>query len=420
MRPSPRAAATIALLLPLLLASLTPTAETAPKPAGSAPKPAAVTLQNPDFERTVPGHSWMPVGWDTSMADLPTVFFGRDTFLVQHGQYAVNVANMSNAFPMAHNWNQTLLVGPELWGKQATLKVWTRNNGVEGRAYIMLQAYSDTASKMGRIWGVDHDEALKRLGINKIDDPLLDLAWKRTQFNEPLTEWVQRESRIVIPPGTNVLFVRCGLLGIGQVVFDNASLTFGPAPASAKPALGTNLFADAGFEAGGIAWDIGIPPYEGSRVDVDSTVAHEGRRSVRLSNFFDGVVEARIGVAQPFRGRSLRGQRVRLSAWLKGDSLRGAAMVKVYSHGLKTRMTQSPAAELMAGTFDWTQVQIEFDVPEDSEQVWAHVLAFAPQRGTVWIDDAKFEVIGPAKGPRQAPPAKTGAASASPGKSAPR
>lgn len=393
MRLSPRVRAATALLLPFSLAFLTPPADTAPRPA------ARVTLQNPDFERAASGHHWMPTGWDTSTADLPTVFFGRDTFLVQNGRYAVSVANMSDAYPMAHNWNQTLLVGPELWGKQATFKVWARNNGVDGRAYVMLQAYNDTASRMGRIWGVDHDEALKRLGINKIDDPLLDLAWKRTQFTEPLTEWVPREARFVVPPGTNVMFVRCGLIGTGQVLFDNASLTFGPAPPQPKPQRGVNLFADPGFEQGGTAWDIAIPPYEGSRVELDSTVAHSGRWSIRLSDFWDGLVETRIGVAQPFPGRGLRGQRVRLSGWMKGDSLRGTAMTKIYSHGLKTRVRQSPATELLSGTWDWKEAFIEFDVPEDAEIVWAHLLAFAPARGTVWIDDARFEVVGPAQGP---------------------
>ena len=73
------------------------------------------------------------------------------------------MANMSAAFPMAHNWSQTLLVTPDMWGKTAVFKAWTRSNGLEGRAYVLVQAYSDTATKMGRIWGVDHDEALRRL-----------------------------------------------------------------------------------------------------------------------------------------------------------------------------------------------------------------------------------------------------------------
>ena len=128
-----------------------------------------------------------------------------------------------------------------------------------------------------------------------------------------------------------------------------------------------------------------------------STVAHSGRCSIKLADFHDGLVEARMGVGQPFEGRRLRGQRVRLSAWLKGDSLQGTALVKIYAQGLKTHVLQSPAAELMSGTWDWHQLAIELDIPNDAELVWANCLALAPALGTVWIDDASFEVVGPAK-----------------------
>lgn len=400
MRAPARTTTAVALSVLVSLALVPLTAETATRPS------ARVALQNPDFERAASGHHWMPVGWDTSRADLPTVFFGRDSFLVHSGKFAVSVANMSNAFPMGHNWNQTLLVGPETWGRRATFKAWARNNGVEGRAYLLIQAYNDTASRMGKIWNVDHDEALKRLGINKIDDPLMDLAWKRTQFGEPLTEWVPREASIVVPYGTNVLFVRCGLFGTGQVLFDDASLTFTPAPPAPRAAPGANLFADPGFEEGALAWDPSIPPYEGARMDLDSSVVHGGRYSVRLSNFWDGVVEARIGVGQSFSGRALRGQRVRVSAWIKADSLRGVAFAKLYAHGIRSRVTQSPSSAPVSRDDDWREVSTFLDVPEDAETVWAHVMALAPSEGTVWIDDARFEVVGPSPGTaKQAKPA---------------
>src|SRR5205823_7989283 len=68
--------------------------------AAAASRPGTRSLlQNPDFERGQAQHPWMPSGWDTSMADLPTVFFGRDSFIVHGGKWAVNVANMSGAFP---------------------------------------------------------------------------------------------------------------------------------------------------------------------------------------------------------------------------------------------------------------------------------------------------------------------------------
>jgi hypothetical protein len=370
----------------------------AQKPSAAKRPVAKSLLLNADFEKGLAEHPWMPTAWDTSIADLPTVFFGRDSFLVHRGQWAVNVANMSAAWPLGHNWSQTILVGPETWGKRARLKVWARNNGVDGRAYLLLQAYRDTVTRMARIWGVDRTEALRRLDIAKIDDPLLDLGWKRTQFSEPLTEWVEREASIFVAPGTNVLFVRCGLIGTGQVFFDDASLTLEPA-VPVRYAPETNLFADAGFEQGGLDWDRALPPYEGSRVFTDTTVAHSGRASGCMADFSDGIVTTKIGLSQPFDGRALRGKRVRLTGWFKGDSLKSTCLVKVFSHGLKSGVRQSGAGEMLSGTWDWQPLSVEFDVADDAELVWAHLYTTAPAVGRVWVDDADFRIVSTATAP---------------------
>ena len=193
--------------------------------AHAAPAPTGELLENPGFETPLEGHPWMPAGWDTSLTALPTVFFGRDTLLAHGGLHAVSVANTSALVPTWHNWNQAVIVGPELWGKDVVLSVWTRSNGLQGRAYIMLQAYRDTIGKMAKTWGLPRDPAGKRLGINKVDDPILNLGWKRSYFSEPETDWVRREVRVFVPPTVNMLYARCGPVGPGQAIFDAASLT---------------------------------------------------------------------------------------------------------------------------------------------------------------------------------------------------
>jgi hypothetical protein len=185
----------------------------------------------------------------------------------------VSLANLSVLFPMGHNWSQALLVdstavGRKMWGKDLVFSVWTRSIGIEGRAYILLQAYRDTISKMSMIWGVDRDAAQRRLNIKPVDDPLIDLGWKRQFFTANETQWVRREVRVYCPPSVNVIFVRLGMQGTGQVMFDEASLTVeDPLPAKA-PAPGENLLAEPGFEDDGAAWEFSIPAYRGMRIDV--------------------------------------------------------------------------------------------------------------------------------------------------------
>lgn len=382
--------ATIPALFALVLGLIAAAPAEAQRGASSASRNL---IENPGFELGRPGHDWLPAGWDTSQAGLSTVFFGRDSFLVHSGRYVVNLANTSTVFPMAHNWNQTIAVGPSAWGKVARLRVWTRCNGLQGRAYIMVQAYRDTLTRLAMDWKVDREEARRRVGINKVDDPAMDLGWSRTQFDDPLTGWIEREASVFVPPLTNVLFVRAGMFGTGQLLVDDASLTLEAAPAPRPVAAGVNLLADPSFEAGSaLAWEQVVPPYEGARIDVDSTVARTGRRSVRLSNMFDGLVQTRMGVCQPF-GRELSGKRVKLGAWFRGDSLKGTAYVKCWAQSPRNGTTSSPGRDLLSGTFDWTYIESEYDVPQGTDIVWAWYLLNAPAEGTLWIDDATFEVV---------------------------
>ncbi len=361
----------------------------------AAPAKSRNQLGNPGFERHLPAHDWMPSVWDTSDAGVSSVFFGRDSLFTHEGRWSVNIANTSTIFPMSHNWSQTLLVSRDWWGKSARFSIWTKSNGLQGRAYVMIQAYRDTASKMARIWGVDRDESRRRLNIRRVDDPSIDLGWKRLVFTEDHTDWVKREVSIDIPVGVNVVFVRAGVLGAGQVFFDDASLVLGPAspPVAAKG----NLFPDPGFEQGGLAWEWVTPPFEGARVEPDSTVAHSGRYSMRVDRMNDGLTSTRSGLAMSLPARGLAGKRVRLSGWFKADSLVGTAYLEIFAHTVNGPK-RSPIFDMLGETFDWKQLSMEYDVPADAVTVWPWLNIAAPFRGTVWIDDAEFEVIGPAKG----------------------
>jgi hypothetical protein len=354
-------------------------------------------LSNPGFEQPLPGHPWMPTDWDTSSTGLPSVFFGRDTLAPHSGRYSANVANVSTLIPMAFNWSQAVVVGPEAWNQEAVFNVWTRSNGLEGRAYVLLQAYRDTASKMSLEWKLPREEALRRIGIRPIDDPALDLGWRRLYFSDSETGWVQREVRVFVPPSVNVLFVRCGVMGTGQVVFDDASLTLEPAPAQPEIPLNTNLIADPGFEGDGNAWEYSQPPYPGVRVELDTTLAHSGRASLLLEGK-EGLIESRAGACQVFCNHGLAGKRVRLSAWVRTDSLKSSAYLKLYCHTLGEGVKSFPSWPQYSGNTPWTQSQLEADIPPDTYAVWVWFVYLTPAPGNAHFDDTSFEVLGPATG----------------------
>jgi hypothetical protein len=370
----------------------------------AAAGPSGELLLNPGFEDSLETHPWMPSAWDTSLTDLPTVFFGRDTFLAHGGRYAVSVANTSTIVPAWHNWSQTVIVGPESWGKDLVFSMWTRSNGLQGRAYILLQAYRDTIGKMTKIWGIPRDLAGQRVGINKLDDPLLDLGWKRAYFSDPETDWVRREVRVFVPPSTNMVYARGGLVGTGQVIFDDASLRLEVARPTPPLPTHTNLLADPGFEGDGNDWEYSMPPYNGLRIDRDTTLAHSGKACIRYTSSPDGYVQARVGACQVL-GRGLAGKRVRLSAWAKTDSLLGSmAYIRLYSNSLSRGMVQSDPGKNLSLTTDWTQLSLEVDVPPDAVENWAWFAYNVPATGTAWYDDTSLEVLGPANTPAPTAP----------------
>ena len=365
--------------------------------ARAAAAAGANRLVNPGFEEGKPNHTWMPAGWDTSRSGLSTVFFGRDTLLAHGGRYAVTVANVSGLWPFSHNWGQTILVNKDDWGKDAVFSIWTRSTGVDGRGYVLIQAYRDTISRRAAETGVSRDSMAKQMNIHPVDDPLYDLGWKRLCFTEEETGWVRREVRIFVPPLSNVLFVRGGLIGTGQVMLDDASLTFETAKPAPPVPPHTNLLQDPGFEQGGLAWEFSLPPYRNMIGRVDSTVAHSGRCCAMFTGGEDGWVSSHAGAIQAIPNRNLQGKRIRLTGWFKTDSLKSNGYTKFYFHTLHG-VESVNTVDQFGGTENWRMATLEADVPKDTYEVWVWYVYNGPAPGVVYIDDCSVEVLGPAGG----------------------
>jgi hypothetical protein len=260
------------------------------------------------------------------------------------------------------------------------------------------------------VWGVSRDTSRFRIGINMMDDPYVYLGAARDYFSDVETGWVRRQVRVFIPPSTNLIVVRGGLFGTGQVMFDDLSLTSETALPPPTLPVGVNLLKDPGFEGNGDDWEYSLPPYDEMRADRDTTVVHSGKASIRFTGGTIGMVKTRAGVAQLIGNRSLAGKRLRLTGWIKCDSLMSQAYLKLYCTTL-ARDEDVGAPKLVGNTTPWTRLEMEMDVPRDAYQVWAWLVYNAPAEGRVYFDDASLEVMGPSRsGPpgtaKPAPPPK--------------
>jgi hypothetical protein len=125
-----------------------------------------------------------------------------------------------------------------------------------------------------------------------------------------------------------------------------------------------------------------------------SDVRHGGRRGLMLTLGPDGDAATYGTVAQFFDARPYAGKRVRASIWLrsKGVTKRGDFWVRCRALGAPGDTSGPKAANAAVGpTSDWGEYVAVFDVPESSSQIDFGVGLSGP--GTLWADDASFELV---------------------------
>jgi hypothetical protein len=229
------------------------------------------------------------------------------------------------------------------------------------------------------------------MGYKYADDPQLELGWARQYFSAEIEEWTPLKVRMFVPPSTNLVIIRVGIFGSGQVWFDDAQLAVRP-PATTPLPLGKNLLANPGFERPLDDWEFSLPPTPQAAIVRDSTVAHTGRFSARFTAPVKAAFQTYMNACQVFNARNLSGRRVRLSGWGKTENLIDSAYLSVFSTGMYG-VDGSLAGDAFSGTRDWSFYSVEFDVPKDTYTVWARAGVQASP-GTTWWDDLKFEVLG--------------------------
>jgi hypothetical protein len=360
-------------------------------------------LANPSFEE---GGLFTPSEWDTTVAGVPTVLFYWDPDMTHSGGKSASIVNAGDVIPIWHNWNQIIPAAGRYVGRDLELSVFTRSAQLSGRGYVMVQCYRDTVMVYAREKNISREAARKEMGFKFADDPQLELGWARQYFSPESSEWTERKVRVYVPPTTNLILVRCGIFGPGQVWFDDATLTAVPARQPAPIALGRNLLANPGFERPFDDWEFSMPPTPGAVIEPDSTTAHSGRFSALLTTQHKPAFQTYQNACQVYNARNFSGKRVRLSGWCKLDNVNDtSAFLSVYATGLYG-VEGSLAGDALSGTRDWTFYSVEWDVPKDTYTVWARA-GYQATLGKCWWDDLKFEVLGDSQARRKATAAKT-------------
>ena len=129
---------------------------------------------------------------------------------------------------------------------------------------------------------------------------------------------------------------------------------------------------------------------------VDPSVAASGSRSAFLASRSPNA--SGFGtIMQTFGAGAFAGKRVRLSAAVRSQNVAGWAGVWMRVDGATRRalsfdnMQDRP----ITGTSDWHRVEVTLDVPAESAEISFGILLHGA--GKVWIDDIRFDEVGPAQ-----------------------
>jgi hypothetical protein len=102
-----------------------------------------------------------------------------------------------------------------------------------------------------------------------------------------------------------------------------------------------------------------------------------------------------VSLTQTASMTGLRGRRLRLSAWIKAERVRGWSgfWMRIDDEKRRAIAFDNMQDRPVRGSAGWTARTIVLDVPRD-----AHSLSFGvilQGTGTVWVDDFEFSLVGP-------------------------
>jgi hypothetical protein len=130
----------------------------------------------------------------------------------------------------------------------------------------------------------------------------------------------------------------------------------------------------------------------------DHTIAYEGSRSGLLESISDTAQGGTL--MQVSSASAYKGKRIRFSAFLRSNEVAGRAGLWVRADdadgttvAFRNCYFASAPKSFVQATTGWKQVEISIDIPDTAMD-----LSFGVQMqstGTVWIDNASIDVIGP-------------------------
>lgn len=128
---------------------------------------------------------------------------------------------------------------------------------------------------------------------------------------------------------------------------------------------------------------------------IDTQNVHSGKASAYLRSFSVTAdsPDPFATLMQMFKADQYRGERLRLSAFIKSEDVRGFAglWMRIDDHTGDPLQFDNMSGRPIKGTNNWNHYSVVLDVPESSAGIYFGVLLSGT--GTVWMDRFSFEIV---------------------------
>jgi hypothetical protein len=211
-------------------------------------------------------------------------------------------------------------------------------------------------------------------------------------------DWQTYEIVLDVPQESTLLAFGILLAGKGRVWLNDVTFdTVGQDVATTDLMTLPSQMQNLGFESGMAGWFLAGSQPQNYRTSDDTAVKHGGSASGHLQST-RGPFGGFGTLMQNVKADAFRGTRVRMSGWVRADSVADSAGLWMRVDGPDTRKTQHSLSfdnmenRPIKGTSDWTRYEIVLDVPPESVEIAFGILL--ADTGEVWLDDVQFVKVG--------------------------
>jgi hypothetical protein len=349
--------------------------------------------RNLDFEEIPPSETGislstvLPNGWFVTGTHPANYKMGADQSVFRSGRGSATIRSKTSS-PTGFGTLMQMSGAERYRGKRVRMTGYIKATNVQDEAGLWLRANSG-----GNIVAFGHTYSQQRMGTS---------------------EWAPYAIVLDIPAQSKTLAFGLLLEGPGQVWLDDVTfeilglaastgttnspqqemprnLDFEEIPPSETGISLSTVLPNGWFVAGSHPRD-----YE---MGADQSVFRSGRNSAtiqsRTSRSRTSCLTGFGTLMQMSGAEHYRGKRVRMTGYIKATNIQGTAGLWLRADGGGNPVAFGHTYDQQRmGTSEWTAYTIVLDIPAQSDTLAFGLLLNGP--GQIWLDDATFEILGPA------------------------